>query len=359
MSEKTSTRIEQLRDLINGSATLPEERVDVVAIALLVGLVVSMPTIAQVLMGFSGVAANILVWMLFALAFNVLLGYAGLLSFGHAMFLGGAMYAVAIVMRELGQAMIVLGVPVALVFVGLVAYTVGRLIVEKGEIYFALLTIAFGEVLWYVANSNPGGLTGGDDGISSGLLPPLVESYRGQLTVVIGSINVAIYWIVAVVFVVSVYLIFRIVRSPFGRTIITIRENEELAQSIGVNTTRYKVYTFVISAVFSGVAGVMLVIINQSVATSVLFWKTSGEVVMMTIVGGISSFIGPMFGAFLWFLGEEFLSGLELIGNLRHFWRFGFGLLFVVIILIEPRRGGWGAIKKGVRWTVNKLSGGA
>jgi branched-chain amino acid transport system permease protein len=306
-------------------------------------------------MGYSGVASNVLIWMLFALAFNLLLGYAGLLSFGHAMFLGGSMYAVAIVMTQLGPEMIVLAVPLALLTMGLLAYGIGRLIVAKGEIYFALLTIAFAEVVWYIANSDPGGLTGGSDGIASGLIPPFVESYRGQLTFVLGGIETPIYGAVAFVFIVAAYLLFRIVRSPFGRTLLTIRENEQLARSIGVNTHRYKVHTFVISAVFSALAGVLLVMVNQNVATSYLFWQTSGEVVMMAIVGGISSFAGPIFGAFLWFLGSEFLSGWQAIGDLRHFWRFGFGLLFVFIILLEPKKGGWGAVKKGVYWVANKL----
>ncbi|MFC4541154.1 branched-chain amino acid ABC transporter permease [Halosolutus amylolyticus] len=358
MSKKTSTRAEQFKNLVNGSITVPERQVDLLVVGALAALAIAMPTIAGVLMGYSGVASNVLIWMLFAVAFNLLLGYTGLLSFGHAMFLGGAMYVVAIVMNQLGPVMIVLAIPLALALAGLVAYGIARLIVEKGEIYFALLTIAFGEVVWYIANSDPGGLTGGDDGIASGLLPPLVESYRGQLSVYLGSFAVDIYWPVAAVFVVATYLLFRIVRSPFGRTLLTIRENEQLARSIGVNTRRYKIHTFVISAVFSALAGVLLVIVNQNVATSYLFWETSGEVVMMTIVGGMSSFAGPIFGAFLWYLGAEFLSGWQAIGGLRHYWQFGFGLLFVAIILIDPRNGGWGALKNSVRWAVNKYFGG-
>lgn len=358
MSEKTPTRKEQFREFVNGSVPMAERRIDLAVIAALIAVAAVMPTVAGVLMGYPGVASNVLIWMLFAVSFNLLLGYTGLLSFGHAMFLGGSMYVVAIVMTQLGPEMIVLGVPLALALMGLLAYGIGRLIVQKGEIYFALLTIAFGEVIWYIANSDPGGVTGGDDGIASGLLPPLVESYRGLLTIELGSFIVSIYWAVAAVFVVATYLLFRIVRSPFGRTLITIRENEQLARSIGVNTRRYKVYAFVLSAVFSAVAGTMLLIVNQSVATSYLYWETSGEVVMMTIVGGLSSFAGPMFGAFLWFLGEEFLSGWRAIGSLRHYWQFGFGLLFIIIILVEPRKGGWGAMKKAVRWATNRLLGG-
>jgi branched-chain amino acid transport system permease protein len=357
MSDSTPTIMDRLRRVVNGTSTRSARQLEALVLLGLVAFVVALPTIAGQLMGFRGVAANILIWMLFAIAFNILLGYAGLLSFGHAMFLGGSMYLVAITMRELGPAMIVIGFPLALVVAGLVAYGIGRLIVKKGEIYFALLTIAFGEIIWYIANSDPGGLTGGNDGLSRGMVPPFVESFRGQVQVVVGSLEFSIYWTVAVLFVIGVYLLFRIARSPFGRTIRVINENEELARSIGINTYRYKVHTFVISAAFTAIAGSMLVIINQSVATSQLSWHTSGEVVIMAILGGISSFVGPMVGVFLWFFAEYTLSGNEAIGELRHFWRFGLGLMFAVVVLTAPKKGAYGAIKEAGKWVVNKITG--
>jgi len=358
MSKQTPSRSDQFRDLLNGSGTYGGWTVDAFVIVALVGLVVVMPSLAELLMGFRGVAANVIVWMLFAVAFNFLLGYCGLLSFGHAMFLGGAMYLVAVVMTQVGAASWFVIAPLAPILVGVLGYAVARLIANKGEIYFALLTIAFGEILWYIANSDPAGLTGGDDGIARGLTPPFVEAFRGQLQLTLGPLEVRLYWGIAAIFVLAVYVLFRMVRSPFGRTIQTIRENEQLARSIGVDTKRYKVHTFTYSAVFSGIAGVLLVLVNQNVATSYLFWETSGQVVMMAIVGGISSFAGPMVGAFIWFLGAEFLSGLEAIGDLRHFWQFGFGIVFVTIILVSPKGGAWGLLKRGVRRVGNAILGG-
>jgi len=358
MSDRTFTNREKFRRFIKGTSARSARQVEALFLIGLVGFVIVLPTVAGSLMGFRGVASNILIWMLFAVAFNLLLGYAGLLSFGHAMFLGGSMYIVAITMRVLGTGMIVLGFPLALLVMGLVAYGIGRLIVQKGEIYFALLTIAFGEIVWYIANTNPGGLTGGNDGISSGIQPPLVEAFRGQMRIVIGGLQFSVYWAVGLLFVLGVYLLFRVARSPFGRTIRIINENEQLARSIGVNTYRYKVYTFVISAIFTAVAGSMLVVVNQSVATSQLTWQTSGEVVIMSILGGINSFVGPMLGVFLWFLAEYSLSGMEVIGELRHFWQFGLGLLFVVVILVAPRKGSYGALKQALKWVANELLGG-
>jgi branched-chain amino acid transport system permease protein len=357
MSDTRPTTTEKFRRIVNGTSIRTARQFEALFILGLVAFVVALPTIAETLMGFRGVASNILIWMLFAVAFNILLGYAGLLSFGHAMFLGGSMYIVAITMRELGAAMVVLGFPLALLAAGAVAYAIGRLIVNKGEIYFALLTIAFGEIIWFIGNSDPGGLTGGNDGLSSGMLPPFVEAFRGQLRVVFGSIEFPIYWAVGVLFVVGVYLLFRIARSPFGRTIRVISENEQLARSIGINTYRYKIHTFVISAVFTALAGGTLVLVNQSVATSQLTWHTSGEVVIMAILGGISSFVGPMVGVFLWFFAEYSLTGMESLGELRHHWRFGLGLLFVVVVLSAPEKGAYGVIKDAGMWVMNKLTG--
>lgn len=358
MSDSTSTTVEKFRRIVSGTSTRTARQFEALFLVALVAFVVVLPDIAGSLMGFRSVASNILIWMLFAVAFNILLGYAGVLSFGHAMFLGGSMYIVAITMRELGPAMIVLGFPLALAVVGLAAYGIGRLIVQKGEIYFALLTIAFGEVVWYIANSDPGGLTGGNDGLSSGMMPPLLDAFRGKIQVVLGPIQFPVYWVVGVLFIVGVYLLFRVARSPFGRTIRVINENEQLARSIGVDTYRYKVQTFVISAVFSAVAGAMLVIVNQSVATSQLTWRTSGEVVIMSVLGGISSFVGPMVGVFLWYSAEYSLSGMSTIGELRHFWRFGLGFLFVVVVLLAPEKGAYGATKQGINWALDRLTGG-
>jgi branched-chain amino acid transport system permease protein len=358
MSEESPPAGERIRRFVNGTSTNLGWRTDLLFVASLIVLVVVLPTISAILLGFRGIASNLLIWMLFAVAFNILLGYAGLLSFGHAMFLGGSMYLVAISLRELGPEMIVVGVPVALGVMGLLAYAIGRLIARKGEIYFALLTIAFGEIIWYIGNSDPGGLTGGNDGLSSGMLPPLVEAFRGNLQVVVGSLEFDLYWVVGAVFVLAIYLLFRVARSPFGRTIRSINENEQLARSIGVDTYRYKVHTFVVSAVFTAVAGAMLVVVNQSVATSQLTWQTSGEVVIMSILGGINTFVGPMFGVFLWFFAEYFISGLQALGELRHFWRFGLGLLFAIVILAAPRKGGYGALKDALRWVANRLLGG-
>lgn len=357
MSDRATTLTDQLKRIVTGEQYRNGRVNDTIVLGAIVAFVLALPYASDLLLDYTGIASNILIWMLFALAFNILLGYTGLLSFGHAMFLGGGMYVVAITMSEISSSLFLPSILAAVCLSGAVAYLIGRLIVERGEIYFALLTIAFAEVAWYVVNSDPGGYTGGDDGISSGILPSFVETFRGEIIIAVGGLEFSLYWGVGLVFALGVFLLYRIVTSPFGRTLITIRENQQLARSIGIDVKRYKVHAFVISAMFTALAGTMLVIVNQSVATDYLFWETSGQVVMMSIVGGISSFIGPMFGAILWIVGEEFLSSWEFLGELRHYWNFAFGVLFVAVILRNPKGGAWGVLKDSLRWITARLGG--
>lgn len=358
--------VESLRDRATTGRTVDA----LVFTGLILFVVVLRPVVsADFMLGYSNVANTILIWMVFAAAFNLLLGYTGLLSFGHAMFLGWAMYAMGIILSRVSTSLFFPAVIVAIVGASALAYVIGRLIVQKGDIYFAMLTIAFGEVLWYIANMDPGNLTGGNDGIAQGVLPPWIATELGQKFILLGNARIDIYWPIAAVFVVCIYLLFRIVRSPFGRTLISIRENEELARAIGVNTTRYKVYAFTLSATFTAVAGVMLEIVNQGVTLSSLHWSTSGEVVMMTVLGGMNSFVGPLVGVFIWQFGANYLTSFTTlhlplsevallsyeVSDLMEYWRFLFGLLFVVIILTYPGGGAWGILKRAAKWVADRL----
>lgn len=373
MSDKTPSAVDSLQSHVS---SLREQystgrTVDtLVFIGLILFVLVLRPVISSdLILGYESIANTILIWMLFAAAFNLLLGYTGLLSFGHAMFLGWGMYSMGIILSQVSTSLFFLAAIVAIVGASALAYVIGRLIVQKGDIYFAMLTIAFGEVLWYIANTDPGGLTGGNDGIAQGVLPPWIASELGRKFVEFNAVSIDIYWPIGAVFVICIYLLFRIVRSPFGRTLIAIRENEDLAQAIGVNTTRYKVYAFTLSAAFTAVAGVMLEVVNQGVTLSSLHWSTSGEVVMMTVLGGMSSFAGPMVGAFLWEAGASYLTSFTTlhlplsefaivsydVSDLMEYWRFLFGLLFVLIVLTYPEGGAWGIIKRIVKWTAGRL----
>jgi len=347
-------------------------RTDVLILLGLIGFVVILrPVLASnVVLGYDAIAERILLYMLIVAAFNLLLGYTGLLSFGHAAFLGTGMYAVAIVLSQTGGRWFFPAALVGLVFAGVSGYLMVRLIVEKGEIYFAMLTFAFLEIFWHLANANPLDLTGGSEGLARNVVPTWIDIYRGEMTVLIGGLEFDFFWLVAIVFVVSIYLLYRIVKSPFGRTLVAIRENDELARSVGIDVRRYKVHSFTLSAVFTSVAGVFLVVVEGGVSTENLHWMQSGEIILMTIIGGVTSFIGPMIGAVLWIGGADYLQsfehlvlpfpGFEIVRydvtDFTAYWRFLFGLLFVIIIIVRPNDGIWGSIKDTGNWICDQAA---
>ncbi|MFC7203070.1 branched-chain amino acid ABC transporter permease [Haloferax namakaokahaiae] len=339
--------------------------IGLVAIVVLIRPIISHP----MLLGYEQIANTILIWMLFAASFNLLIGYTGLLSFGHAMFLGFGTYGAAIGVLHLGlpfSLAALVGVAVATVAANLL----GRLIAEKGEIYFAMLTLAFAQSVYFIANQNYGGLTGGSTGLS-GALPAWIESYRGVMYVSLGWLSFDWYYLLAVVFVLAMLGLWQLVRSPFGRTLIAIRENEELGKAIGIDTTKYKIWAFTFSGMFSAVAGVLLEINNQGATLHDLSIKTSGDIILMTILGGTNYFFGPAAGAFVWLFAEDFLTEFETLvlpmaevplvvvelSGVLTYWQFFLGLLFVVAVLVAPREGVWGLFRSGVKRVYERFGG--
>lgn len=325
-----------------------------IALVLLVVLlrpVVSHPAMA----GYGQLANTMLIWMLFVAGFNLLFGFTGLLSFGHAMFLGFGMYSIGIGLSKFGLPFLV-AAPIGLAFTAVVAYGIGKLIVKKGEIYFAMLTIAFAQAAFFIVNFNPHGLTEGSDGISRDILPTWIETYRGQLTVTfMPEFANDFYFLLSGIVLVMFLLLWQILRSPFGRTLIAIRENDALARSLGVDTTRYKIVSFVMSALFAAVAGVLLAINDSGAVLETFHWSVSGDAVLMAVLGGMSYFAGPFVGVFVWLFVEDFLTDFETLGllgmradvsELLIHWRFLLGLFILVIIVAAPRTGLWGFLKK-------------
>lgn len=312
----------------------------------------------EFVLGGDYIAITILIWMLFAASYNLLLGYAGLLSFGHAMFLGAGTYGIAIGLARFDLPFVVAGA-VGVVVAAAMAYGIGRLTVHRGEIYFAMLTLAFGMAFHFIANANPFNLTGGADGIRSGALPDWVSSFRGETVVTLSSLEFDLFYLVAVVFLVSMVALWQVVRSPFGRTLIAIRDNEELARSMGVSTHEYKVRAFTLSGAFSAIAGTMLVLNNGGAALEDIAVLQSGNVLLMTIFGGMNFFFGPIAGVFGWFVAREVLTSFEVLhlplaefslvsvelGGVLTFWQFFFGLAFVIVVLVAPQGGIWGFVR--------------
>jgi branched-chain amino acid transport system permease protein len=359
------------RWLASRFGSVPVERLRVplglLGVALLLRPVVASP----LLLGYGQIATTMLIWMLFVASFNLLLGYTGLLSFGHAMFFGIGAYGVAIGITRF-QLPLLVAAPGALVAAVVVAYPIARLTVHKGVIYFAMLTLAFGEAAHFVANYNPAGLTGGAQGITQDLLPEWIMTYRGSKFVVLGGLSLEWYYAVAAVFFVGMLALWQVVRSPFGRSLAAIRENEDLALAMGMNTRRYKVWAFTTSGLFAALAGVLLGIDDTGVGLSVLTVQTSGDAILMTVLGGLSYFFGPLVGVFVWLFSEDYLTGFDVLhlplaeyplvsvelSGLLTYWQFLLGLLFVVTVLLAPREGLWGLTRNGVASAVERVMGG-
>ena len=235
---------------------------------------------------------------LFACAFNLLIGYVGLLSFGHAMFLGCAGYASAHAAKVWGlppEVSILFGTLVA----ALIGLVVGWLAIRRQGVYFAMITLGFAQMIYFYCLQAT--FTHGEDGIQS--VP------RGFLFGVIDLNNPsAMYPFVLVVFLIGFSIIYRVIHSPFGAVLTAIRENEARATSLGYNTDHYKLIAFVLSAALAGMAGATKVLVFQLASLTDVHWTTSGEVVLMTLIGGLGKFSGPVVGAFVVVALENYLA---------------------------------------------------
>jgi branched-chain amino acid transport system permease protein len=231
---------------------------------------------------------NALCFAIFACAFNLLLGYTGLLSFGHAAFMGSAAYATGWLVRSAGWSP-ELGVLAGVALAALVGLAVGLLAIRRQGIYFAMITLAMAQMVYFVCLQAP--FTGGEDGLQG--VP------RGQLLgfIPLGN-DVAMYFVVLAVFV-AVYLgVIRIVHSPYGQVLKAIRENEPRAISLGYDVDKYKLLAFVLSTALAGLAGALKTLVVGFATLSDVHWSLSGEVVLMTLLGGMGTFAGPVLGAF-------------------------------------------------------------
>ena len=273
-----------------------------------------------------------LCFALFACAFNLLIGYVGLLSFGHALFFGWASYVSAHAAKVWGvtpEIAILSGAAVAALFGAIV----GALAIRRQGIYFAMITLALAQMMFFFAVQAP--FTHGEDGIQA--VP------RGRLFGLINlSDQTSMYATVLVIFLGCFLLIYRIINSPFGEVLKAIRENEPRAISLGYRTDRYKLLAFVLSATFAGIAGATKALVFQLASLTDVDWPMSGEVILMTLVGGLGTLFGPVAGAFFMVTLENYLT---TIGQ----WVFVVqGVIFVVCVLLF-RRGLIGELAHALR----------
>jgi branched-chain amino acid transport system permease protein len=224
---------------------------------------------------------------LFACAFNLLLGFAGLLSFGHAAFLGTAGYVCGMLTRDAGLSP-ELGILGGTVAAGVLGWVFGVLAIRRTGIYFAMITLALSQMVYFIVLQVRA--TGGEDGLQG--VP------RGHLFGIIDlSNNLAMYYMVFAVFCIGFFIIYRTIHSPFGEILKAIRENEPRAVSLGYDVAKFKLLAFIISASLAGLAGATKTLVFQLASLTDVHWHMSGEVVLMTLLGGLGTIFGPVVGA--------------------------------------------------------------
>jgi len=338
--------MERVVDPLEATARTKGVRSEAIAFLAMVVLLALAPTVAYPVFLMKG-----LCFALFACAFNLLIGYVGLLSFGHALYFGWAGYVSAhlakigkltlpywfggwhwfvIPLPPLSPELAILGGTATAAVLGLIA---GSLAIRRQGIYFAMITLALAQMMFFFAVQAP--FTGGEDGIQA--VP------RGHLFGLIDLANqTTLYYVVLVLFLACFLLIYRIIHSPFGEVLKAIRENEPRAISLGYKTDRYKLMAFVLSATLAGVAGATKAIVFQLASLTDVHWTMSGEVVLMTLVGGLGTVFGPVLGAFVIVSMENYLAEFgQWITVIQ-------GGIFVLCVLLF-RRGVIGEIANALR----------
>ena len=259
---------------------------------------------------------DILIFGLFALSLNLLLGYTGLVSFGHAAYFGIGCYACGLLIKKAGLSF---GIAFAATgfFGAAAALIIGFFCVRLTKIYFALLTLAFSQIVWAIVfkwNS----LTGGDTGIYDINFPKFLDSRTKYF-----------YFTLAVVSI-SVFILRKIVNSPFGRILMTIRDNPERTEFIGINVKLFQLLAFIISGFFSAISGGLFAVFNHSIFPDFCYWPVSAEVLIMTILGGMYSFFGPLVGAaVLLYLRME-------VTSYTVYWPFILGTILILLLFFFP-----------------------
>lgn len=297
--------------------------------------------IAAALLPFVGVypifAMKVMCYALFACAFNLLLGFTGLLSFGHAAFLGSAAYATGHAMKAWGvtpEIGLVFGVVVA----ALLGLVVGGLAIRRSGIYFAMITLAMAQMVYFFFLQAR--FTGGEDGLQ--------QVPRGRLFGLIDlSSDLTLYYLVLALFLIGFAIIWRTVNSPFGQVLKALRENEPRAVSLGYDVDRFKLLAFVLSAAIAGLAGSAKTLVFVSATLSDATWQMSGLVILMTLIGGMGTFLGPVLGAFIVVLLEnkvgDFGQALTSMTGIDWFRQLGesvtivIGLIFVICVMAFRR----------------------
>lgn len=276
--------------------------------------------------GYVELGSRVVILALAAMALNFLLGYTGVLSFGHAAYFGLGAYGTALTMKYLAEST-PLAIVVGTVFGTVAAAIIGPMIARLRGVYFAMCTIAFGQVFYFIAFQWRD-VTGGDDGVSAWHRMPIDLGFT-QIDIL--NNNKAFYYMVLVVFAAAVGIMAFLLRSPFGRTLLAIRENERRARFLGIPVDRHIWMSWVISCCFVSLAGALYALLNDFVDPRALRWDQSGNFVIMAVLGGMRNFWGPLIGAAIFIVLADFIS------SHTENWMSFVGLIFVLVVLYFPR----------------------
>lgn len=284
---------------------------------------ISIGIILPYVLPYTSLAAELVIFSLFAISYNILLGFTGLLSFGHAAFFGIGALASGLAMAD-WQFSILPSIAVGMIFTLFVALILGFLCLRSHGISFAFLTLAFAEMIYFIAYQWSS-LTGGEDGLAVS---------RQPLDLFFAHINlrnpILRYYFLLCIVVISIFLISRILNSPFGRVLTSIRENDQRTSLLGFNIRIYKLISFCLSALFSGIAGALYTIHLSFVPMENLHWTTSGEIVIITLLGGTGDFFGPALGAAL------FIGLRVTVSSFFERWQLIVGIIFVLVVIFLP-----------------------
>jgi len=268
---------------------------------------------------------SIFILAVFGMSYDLLLGFTGIVSFGHAMFFGIGAYSVGILITKTKNPdMLYVGIGIAVVLAAVLALIIGALSLRVKDVYFSMITLAFAELLFIIAEKWST-LTGGNDGIPYIQVP---EIFRDRTA----------FYYIGLAFLIVMYLFLRrVIDSPLGRTLQAIRENEQRVESLGYNVLQYKLVSLVIAGVVAAMAGGMWAILQRYVNTSVLGLDRTIDALLMTIIGGVGTLVGAILGAGVITFAHEWLSSLSTTNPIFERWLMIFGVIYIVIVMFFPK----------------------
>jgi branched-chain amino acid transport system permease protein len=263
-------------------------------------------------------ASHILIWGLFATSFNMLWGLTGMLSFGQALYYGLGAYFVGLMVKYLGSIWFFPGMLIGIIAAVIVAFLIGRLLIKVGGVYFTMLTLAFAQLVWQITFKWYE-FTGGDDGIV-GIIQPGIFSNP-----------IVYYYFTLIVVITSIWILKRIAYSPFGLILRCVNQNPDRVRFLGRRVKQNQLRIYIIASVFAALAGALMTGVDNSIHTDMFVWTTSGEAILMTVLGGISHFFGPFVGAVVLIFIED------IVGAYTEYWSLIIGTIVLIMVLMFPK----------------------